>query len=319
MSAAEFGKVAVLMGGWSSERQVSLDSGACVLDALLAAEVDAHRLDPQPETLLTLRETGYARVFNILHGTPGEDGLLQAACALQGLPVTGSGVQASANAMDKAATKALWRQAGIPVADDAVLSHAEAAEADLDALVEQLGLPVFVKPPLEGSSVGVVKATSVAELRDAIAAARAWGSRVMIEAAVTGKELTAGFVGDDNLPLVEIVSAAEFYDYDAKYVSDQTQYKVPCGLPGELEQALQAQARAAYEAIGCTGWGRVDFMLTDDGRAVFLEVNTTPGMTTHSLVPKAAAALGWNMPTLVKRILAQTLVGNDQAVAEVAA
>ena len=315
MTTAEFGKVAVLFGGWSSERDVSLQSGACVREALLEAGVDAHAIDPKPADLLTLRSAGFARVFNVLHGTPGEDGLLQAACALQGLPVTGSGLQASANALDKAATKALWRQAGIPVADDVVLTHAEAAEADLDAVVAELGLPVFVKPPLEGSSVGVSKAETVEALRTAIEAASAFGTRVMIEAEVAGREMTAGFVGDDNLPLIEIVSPARFYDYDAKYLSDATQYIVPCGLPGELEQALQAQARAAYDAVGCSGWGRVDFMLTDDGRAVFLEVNTVPGMTTHSLVPKAAAALGWNLPTLVKRILAQTL----QRDAEVAA
>lgn len=307
MTTAEFGKVAVLFGGWSSEREVSLQSGACVLDALLEAGVDAHAVDPKPEDLLGLRGAGYARVFNSLHGTPGEDGLLQAACALQGLPVTGSGVQASANALDKAATKALWRQAGIPVADDVVLTHTEAAEADLEAMFEELGYSVFVKPALEGSSVGVSKADNVDALRSAIAAASGYGSHVMVESEIAGREMTAGFVGDDNLPLIEIVSQASFYDYDAKYVSDATQYKVPCGLPGELEQALQAQARAAYDAVGCSGWGRVDFMLTDDGRAVFLEVNTVPGMTTHSLVPKAAAALGWSMPTLVKRILAQTL------------
>lgn len=315
MTPADFGKVAVLMGGWSREREVSLQSGGCVLDALLEAGVDAHAVDPKPGDLLTLRSAGYARVFNILHGTPGEDGVLQAACALQRLPVTGSGLQASANAMDKAATKALWRQAGIPVADNVVLTHAAAAEADLDALVETLGLPVFVKPPLEGSSVGVIKADSVDALREALIKAREYGQRVMIEAAVPGRELTAGFVGEDNLPLIEIVAASEFYDYDAKYVSDATEYRVPCGLPGELEQALQAQARAAYDAVGCSGWGRVDFMLTEDGRAVFIEVNTTPGMTTHSLVPKAAAALGWNLPTLVKRILAQTLTDQVEAAA----
>lgn len=308
MTTADFGKVAVLFGGWSSEREVSLQSGACVLNALVEAGVDAYAVDPKPDDLLGLRGAGFDRVFNVLHGTPGEDGLLQAACALQHLPLTGSGLQASANAMDKAATKALWRQAGIPVADDVVLTHGEAAEADLEALFEELGYSVFVKPTLEGSSVGVSKADNADALRAAIAAASAYGRHVMIESAVTGREMTAGFVGDDNLPLIEIVSQASFYDYDAKYVSDATQYKVPCGLPGELEQALQAQARAAYDAVGCSGWGRVDFMLTDDGRAVFIEVNTVPGMTTHSLVPKAAAALGWNMPTLVKRILAQTLL-----------
>ena len=308
MTTADFGKVAVLFGGWSSEREVSLQSGACVLNALVEAGVDAYAVDPKPDDLLGLRGAGFDRVFNVLHGTPGEDGLLQAACALQHLPLTGRGLQASDNAMDKAATKALWRQAGIPVADDVVLTHGEAAEADLEALFEELGYSVFVKPTLEGSSVGVSKADNADALRAAIAAASAYGRHVMIESAVTGREMTAGFVGDDNLPLIEIVSQASFYDYDAKYVSDATQYKVPCGLPGELEQALQAQARAAYDAVGCSGWGRVDFMLTDDGRAVFIEVNTVPGMTTHSLVPKAAAALGWNMPTLVKRILAQTLL-----------
>ena len=305
MSGYDFGKVAVLMGGWSNERAVSLQSGACVLDALLEAGVDAHAVDPKPIELLGLRAAGFDRVFNILHGTPGEDGLLQAACALQGLPVTGSGVQASATALDKVATKALWRQAGLPVAADVVLAAGEAGDAE--AIGQQLGWPVFVKPALEGSSVGVVRAADAAQLRQALDAAAAYGTAVLVEAAVSGAEYTASLVGDTNLPLIRIDCDVAFYDYDAKYVSDSTRYVVPCGLPAEQEADLQALARRAYAALGCSGWGRVDFMLDADGTPVLLEVNTSPGMTTHSLVPKAAAALGWNLPTLVKRILAQTL------------
>lgn len=311
MSGYDFGRVAVLMGGWSSERDVSLQSGACVLDALLEAGVDAHRVDPRPADLLALKAQGFDRVFNILHGTPGEDGLLQAACALQGLPVTGSGVQASANALDKVATKALWRQAGIPVAGDVVLPAGEAGDAA--AIGDTLGWPVFVKPALEGSSVGVVRAATEGELREALASAARFGTAVLVEAAVSGAEYTAGIVGHTVLPLVRIDCDAGFYDYEAKYVSSATRYTVPCGLDADREAALQGLARRAYDVLGCTGWGRVDFMLDAEGEPVFLEANTAPGMTTHSLVPKAAAALGWNMPTLVKRILAQTL---EQATVE---
>lgn len=301
MSVADYGKVAVLMGGWSAERDVSLNSGAAVLAALKAAGVDAHAVDPRPDTLLGLRAAGYDRVFNILHGTPGEDGVLQAVCALQDLPVTGTGLQASANALDKVATKALWRQAGLPVADDVVVAPGE--QPDVDAIVAALGLPVYVKPALEGSSVGVSRVDAADRLADAIAEAARHPGSVLVEAAVSGAEYTAGVVAGTWLPLIRIVPAKGFYDYDAKYVVDDTTYAIPCGLDQATESAMQQLAARAFTALGCSGWGRVDFMIDAAGRPVLLEANTTPGMTDHSLVPKAAAALGWDMPTLCLRIL----------------
>lgn len=296
-----YGKVAVLYGGWSAEREISIKSGRAVLAALQAAGVDAHGVDPTPETLLGLRAAGYDRVFNILHGTPGEDGVLQAVCALQGLPVTGSGLQASANALDKVATKALWRQAGIPVAGDVVVRDGQTV--DTDATVARLGLPVYVKPAWEGSSVGVTRVDAADDLAAAVAAAARHAGPVLIEAAVAGAEYTAGVVGDTWLPLIRIEPARGFYDFDAKYVSDDTRYVIPCGLDADHETRLQQLSAHAFAALGCTGWGRVDFMLDSAGQPVFLEANTTPGMTDHSLVPKAAAALGWDMPTLCERIL----------------
>ena len=305
---AAFGRVAVLMGGWSAERAVSLDSGACVLDALLAAGVDAHRVDPQPADLLQLKAQGFDRVFNILHGTPGEDGILQGACALQGLPVTGSGLQASANSLDKGATKALWRQAKLPVADDVLLR--ESAQVDIDAIIDRLGLPVFVKPAWQGSSVGVARAADADSLRLAVAAAAEHPGPVLIEAEIRGAEYTLGVVGETWLPPIRIEAAAGFYDYEAKYLSDDTRYLIPCGLAPEVQTAVARLAAEAYRVLGCAGWGRVDLMIDADGQPKLLEVNTTPGMTTHSLVPKAAAALGWSMEDLVVRILTTTLEGS---------
>lgn len=300
-----FGRVAVLMGGWSAERAVSLDSGTCVLDALLAAGVDAHRVDPQPADLLGLRAAGYDRAFNILHGTPGEDGILQGACSLQGLPVTGSGLQASANSLDKGATKALWRQAGLPVADDVLLRNP--GDADIDAIIDRLGLPVFVKPAWQGSSVGVARAADATGLRKAIAAAAEHPGPVLVEAEIRGAEYTLGVVGSTWLPPIRIEAASGFYDYEAKYISDDTRYLIPCGLEAAAQTRITALAAEAYQVLGCSGWGRVDLMVGEDGQPRLLEVNTTPGMTTHSLVPKAAAAFGWSMEELVLRILAATL------------
>ncbi|MEN8819826.1 MAG: D-alanine--D-alanine ligase [Abyssibacter sp.] len=307
-TAHSFGRVAVLMGGWSAERAVSLESGRCVLDALQAAGVDAQAVDPTPGDLLTLKARGFDRVFNILHGTPGEDGILQAACALQALPVTGSGLQASANALDKGATKALWRQAGLPVARDVLLREPDSAS--VDAIVEQLGLPVFVKPAWQGSSVGVARAVDAETLRQAITAAAQHPGPVLVEEAITGGEYTVGVVGETWLPPIRIEASGGFYDYEAKYVSDDTRYLIPCGLDAEAETSMQVLAARAYAVLGCSGWGRVDLMVDAEGQSRLLEVNTTPGMTTHSLVPKAAAALGWSMQTLVLRILATTLEGS---------
>lgn len=307
-SPNRFGRVVVLMGGWSAERAVSLESGRCVLEALQAAGVQAEALDPTPADLLTLKARGFDRVFNILHGTPGEDGILQGACALQALPVTGSGLQASANALDKGATKALWQQAGLPVARDVLLR--DPADADPAAIAAQLGLPLFVKPAWQGSSVGVARVVDVESLRQAIADAARHPGPVLVEEAIEGGEYTIAVVGDVWLPAIRIEAAGGFYDYEAKYVSDDTRYLIPCGLDTATEARLKELARRAYAVLGCSGWGRVDLMLTGDGEPRLLEVNTTPGMTTHSLVPKAAAALGWSMQDLVLRILATTLEGS---------
>lgn len=301
----ELGRVAVLMGGWSAEREVSLNSGRCVLEALLAAGVDAHAVDPTPTDLLALKSSGFDRVFNILHGTPGEDGILQGACSLQGLPVTGSGLQASANALDKGVTKALWQQAGLPVPRDVLLRHP--ADADIDAVIGRLGLPLFVKPAWQGSSVGVARAVDAATLRQAIEFAAEHPGPVLIEEEIAGGEYTIGVVGQTCLPAIRIEAASGFYDYEAKYVSDDTRYLIPCGLDADVEAQITGLAARAYAVLGCRGWGRVDLMLNAQGRPRLLEVNTTPGMTTHSLVPKAAAAHGWSMEELVLRILATTL------------
>lgn len=301
--AKAFGKVAVLYGGWSAEREVSLMSGNAVLAALRGRGVDAHGIDAGRDLLAVLAGGGFDRAFIALHGPFGEDGTLQGALEVLGLPYTGSGVLASALCMDKWRTKLLWRAAGLPVPEFELLT----AASDFDAVAGRLGLPLFVKPSTQGSSVGVSKVRHVSELRDAWALAARYDHVVLAERAIGGGEYTAAIVDGEALPVVKIEPATEFYDYEAKYFRDDTQYRCPCGLPPAREAELRALARSAFELVGGRSWGRVDFLLDEAGAAYLLEVNTAPGMTGHSLVPMAARAAGADFPALCWRILETTL------------
>ncbi|MFN2348724.1 MAG: D-alanine--D-alanine ligase [Thioalkalivibrio sp.] len=303
MSQAHFGKVAVLMGGWSAEREISLNSGGQVLKALQDAGVDAHGIDADRNVLEVLKAGGFDRVFNMLHGRGGEDGVIQGCLELIGLPYTGSGVLGSAVGMDKLVTKRLWRGAGLPTPDYQVLD----AHSKWDVVASGIGLPLIVKPALEGSSIGMSKVESVGQLPEAYAAAAACGWPVFAERWVVGAEYTAAILGGETLPLIRLETPRAFYDYEAKYRADTTRYHCPCGLEAPVEQRLQTMALQAFEAVGARGWGRVDLMLDRVGVPWFIEVNTVPGMTDHSLVPMAARAAGMDFQSLVLRILADTL------------
>ena len=295
----DFGKVAVLMGGRSAERDISLMSGQAVLDALRREGVDAHRFDPAERPLEDLRRDHYARAFIVLHGRYGEDGTVQGALELLGIPYTGSGVLASALGMDKWRTKLLWQAVGIRTPRHALLDEA----SDFDAVADRLGLPLIVKPAREGSTIGISKVRAVAELPEAYARAAERDRLVLAEEFIDGAEVTVAVLQETALPLVRVEAAGGFYDYQAKYFSDETRYYCPSGLPSAQEQAIQAQALEAYRIVGCQGWGRVDAMLDSQGRPNFLEVNTAPGMTGHSLVPMAAKQAGIGFDELVSRIL----------------
>lgn len=298
----EFGKVAVLMGGHSSEREISLLSGNAVLAALRRRGVDAHAFDPAERPLDDIKREGFSRAFIALHGRYGEDGIVQGALELLGIPYTGSGVMASALAMDKWRTKLIWQAVGIPTPRYALLAEG----TDADAMVKNLGLPLIVKPACEGSTIGLTKITAAGQLADAYRLAAKYDRLVLVEEFISGQELTVSILGDRTLPIVRIEPAVELYDYRAKYFSDDTKYFCPAGLPDEVERALQARALEAYRVVGCEGWGRVDLMLDVAGRANFLEVNTSPGMTSHSLVPMAAKQAGIDFDELVVRVLATT-------------
>ncbi|MBS4095279.1 MAG: D-alanine--D-alanine ligase [Sulfuricella sp.] len=293
------GKVAVLLGGQSAEREVSLKSGNAVLAALRRGGVDAHPFDPAERALGELLKDGFARVFIALHGGYGEDGTIQGALDLLGLPYTGSGVLASSLAMDKWRTKLIWQAVGLPVPDFAVLD----AASDFAAIEQRLGLPIFVKPAREGSSIGVVKVKTPGGLRAAYQEAVQHDDLVIAEAGIGAGEYTVGILGDKVLPVIKIEPATEFYDYEAKYFRDDTRYLCPCGLAAEQEARIRAQAAQAFAAIGGRGWGRVDFLMDEAGNHYFLEVNTAPGMTDHSLVPMAARAAGIPFEELVVKIL----------------
>jgi D-alanine-D-alanine ligase len=302
-----FGRVAVLMGGESAEREVSLNSGANVLAALQARGVDAHGVDGLRALLAALRRgERFDRAFNILHGGAGENGVLQGALEALGLPYTGPGVLGSALTMDKIRTKQVWMAEGLPTAGFVRI----APGADLAAAVRSLGLPVFVKPSTEGSSVGVFRIVDEAGLAPAIAFAATYPGELLAEQMITGGEFTVGILGGVALPSVRIVPPGEWYDYHAKYISDDTQYHCP-GLDGDDEAAIRALALAGFRAAGCTGWGRVDVMRHADGRFLLMEVNTAPGMTSHSLVPKAAREVGIGFEDLCLAILGQTLGERD--------
>ena len=297
-----FGRVAVLLGGTSSEREVSLDSGRGVLEALRSRGVDAHAVDGIPALLDEIRAGSVDRVFNILHGGDGENGVLQGLLSALGVPYTGPGVLGSALTMDKIRTKQVWQAEGLPTARFVRLPPG----AEVEAAVRELGLPVFIKPSAEGSSVGVFRVVDEAGLAEAVAFARDYPHELLAEQLVAGGEYTVGILGDLALPSIRIVPAGEWYDYHAKYVSDDTQYLCP-GLEGDDETVLRQLALEAFRAAGCSGWGRVDVMRHADGRFALMEINTAPGMTGHSLVPKAAAQLGIDYAGLCWRILETTL------------
>lgn len=299
MSPRDFGKVAVLMGGRSAERPVSLKSGGMVLAALKRKGVDARAFDPKERGLEELIRERFDRAFVILHGRYGEDGTIQGALELLGIPYTGSGVLASALAMDKWRTKLVWQSSGIPTPRSELLTRG----SDMQAVATRLGLPLMVKPANEGSSIGMTKVKSARELAEAHALASNYDRVVIAEAFVDGVELTAGILGDKPLPLIKLETPREFYDYEAKYQANDTRYVIPCGLPPDAERIVQDEALFAFQALGCRGWGRVDVMLDRSGKPYFLEVNTSPGMTDHSLVPMAARHAGLPFEELCLRIL----------------
>ena len=301
-----FGKVTVLFGGKSAEREVSLKSGAAVLAALLRQGVDAHAFDPAKQALSELK--GFDRAFNSLHGRYGEDGTIQGALELMGIPYTGSGVMASSVGMDKWRTKLLWKVLNIKTPDFEVVN----AQSDFEVIEQKLGLPLFVKPANEGSSIGITKVKEKGGLRAAYLLASEADPLVIAEKFIGGGEYTIGILEDKKhglsaLPVVKIVPKNEFYDYEAKYLRDDTEYLCPCGLSADKEAQIQQEALQAFRAIGCHGWGRVDFLMDEQGNHFFLEVNTSPGMTDHSLVPMAAKAAGISFDELVVKILSMTL------------
>jgi D-alanine-D-alanine ligase len=298
--AAQFGRVAVLMGGSSSEREVSLNSGANVLEALLAKGVNAFAVDGIPALVELLVKKKVDRVFNILHGNKGggEDGVLQGLLEAFGVPYTGSDVLGSALSMDKIRTKQVWMAVGLPTPRYARL----APGADIAAAAAEIGLPVIVKPSCEGSSVGISRVFKTEDLRAAVDLANSYPGELLMEQMIVGQEFTVGILGDTVLPSIRIVPAGEYYDYHAKYIADDTQYLCP-GMTGEQETAIGRLALAAFKAAGCGGWGRVDVMRDENGGLYLLEVNTAPGMTSHSLVPKAAGQIGIDFETLCWRVL----------------
>ncbi len=296
---SQFGKVAVLMGGKSAERGVSLKSGSMVLEALKKKGVDAHAFDPAERSLDALISERFARVFIALHGRYGEDGTVQGALELLNIPYTGSGVLGSALAMDKWRAKLLWQAAGVPTPRHELLTH----NTDLRAVAARLGLPLMVKPANEGSSIGMSKVRDAARFDEAYALAANYDNLVIAEQFIDGPELTAGVLGGEALPLIRLETPRDFYDYDAKYLAQDTRYLIPCGLPPEAELAIQREALRAFSVLGCRGWGRVDLMLDRAGKPQFLEVNTSPGMTDHSLVPMAARHTGLSFEDLCLRIL----------------
>lgn len=303
----DFGKVAVLLGGQSAEREVSLNSGGRVLAALQRQGVDAQAFDPAQRKLDEL--SAFDRVFIALHGRHGEDGTIQGALELMRIPYTGSGVMASALGMDKWRTKLLWRAVGLPIPEFAMLD----ASSDFAAVERELGLPIFVKPDCEGSSIGITKVKGAGGLRAAYREAAGHDALVLAERGIVGGEYTVGILGAGDemqaLPIIKIEPATEFYDYEAKYLRDDTAYRCPCGLPEARERELRAQALEAFRVLGCRGWGRVDFLMDEAGNAYFLEVNTSPGMTDHSLVPMAARVAGISYDELVLRVLALATLG----------
>ena len=300
-----FGKVAVLMGGFSSERDVSLNSGAAIVAALQSSGIDAHPFDPKTQDIVQLKALGFQTAFNTLHGTYGEDGTVQGLLEALGVPYTGCGVMASAIGMDKYRTKLVWQGLGLPVPEFAVLHD----NSDFAAIERELGLPLFVKPAVEGSSVGVVKVKEAGSLKAAYQSVKHLHGEILAERFIGGGEYTCAVLNGQALPSIHIIPATEFYDYEAKYNRDDTVYQCPSGLNEADEALMRSLSVRAFAAIGGQGWGRVDFLKDTDGKLYLLEVNTLPGMTGHSLVPKAAAQSGLSFADLCVEILKTAHVG----------
>ena len=309
ISPKVFGKVAVLMGGWSAEREVSLKSGEAVLAALKEKDVNAFRVDVQRESIFDDLKTGlFDRAFIILHGPGGEDGVIQSVLEVMQLPYTGSGVLASAIAMDKLRCKELLQGSGLPTPAYMRLEET----TDMNYIGATLGFPIMVKPTLEGSSIGMSKVESEEDLEKAWKTASKYGDTVLAEQWVQGKEYTVAVLGKTALPVIRLETKRDFYDYTAKYADDDTGYHCPCGLSAAEESQLQRLALSAFDAVGAKGWGRVDIMSDEDGKPSIIEINTVPGMTNHSLVPMAAKANGISFRNLVFNILSQTLVEAEE-------
>ncbi len=314
--ARGFGKTAVLMGGFSGEREVSMMSGSGVLGALRSLGVDAHAFDPATQSLAALKDQGFERAFIALHGRMGEDGCIQGALEWLGIPYTGSGVMASAIAMDKVMTKRIWIDHGLPTPSFEALEPQLQVREHVRSVPDRLGLPLIVKPPHEGSSLGVTKVAGYSDIQEAVTLAASYDSTVMCEQFIEGDEVTCPVLGEGEnalaLPVVKIVAPEGKYDYENKYFTDVTNYLVPSGLPSELEAAIQAIVLKAYRALGCRGWGRADLMIRSaDSKPFLLEMNTSPGMTSHSLVPKSALAAGIDYPQLCLRILSMARLDHD--------
>ncbi|RKG30787.1 D-alanine--D-alanine ligase [Acinetobacter tianfuensis] len=304
-NASKFGKVAVLLGGKSAEREVSLDSGTAVLEALRRSGVNAEAFDPQQRSITELK--GFDRAFIVLHGRGGEDGQIQGALEWLNIPYTGTGVQGSAIGMDKVKTKQVWQGSELPTAPYRIVTK----DSDLNDVVNSIGLPFIIKPVHEGSSIGMSKVEKIEDFADAIAKAAVHDAVVMAEKWITGREFTIVILNGQALPVIRLQPPEDvaFYDYEAKYQRNDVQYGIPCGLTADEEQRLQALCLRAFQAVGASGWGRIDAMQDEQGNFWLLEVNTVPGMTSHSLVPKAAQAVGFSFDELCVAILEQTLTG----------
>ena len=300
----QFGNVGLLIGGDSAERDVSLDGGRAVLAALKRNHISTEMFDGSGALFEAINHGRIDRVFNLVHGPGGEDGAIQGALQLMKVPVTGSSLLGSALSMDKVRSKWVWERRGINTPPFTLLEQGEALE---EKWIERWGLPLFVKPAGLGSSIGISKIENINDLPGAISLAREFSRNVIVEPEVKGGEYFAGIIGEQVLPLIRIETPRAFYDYTAKYESDDTRYFCPCGLPDDIEKQLQALSLEAFRALDCSGWGRVDFILDETGKAWFLEVNTTPGMTSHSLVPQAAAEIGIGFDALVWKILESSL------------
>ncbi|HAB44439.1 MAG TPA: D-alanine--D-alanine ligase [Acinetobacter sp.] len=304
-NASKFGKVAVLLGGKSAEREVSLDSGTAVLEALVRSGINAEAFDPQERSVTEL--VNYDRAFVVLHGRGGEDGQIQGALEWLNIPYTGTGVQGSAIGMDKVKTKQVWQGSELPTAPYRIVTK----NSNAQEIVSALDLPLIIKPVHEGSSIGMSKVEKVEDFADAIAKATEHDAVVMAEKWITGREFTIVILNGQALPVIRLQPPEDvaFYDYEAKYQRNDVEYGIPCGLNESEEKELQALALRAFQAVGASGWGRIDAMQDEQGKFWLLEVNTVPGMTSHSLVPKAAAAVGYSFDALCVAILEQTLNG----------